>query len=133
MGEEPRAILAWISNSDRSSYYQMAVAGHTFFRLNYPIRLNRWYHSCYSWNGKTGEWQLWINAERVGRGFYNRVSIPHPHPVTGAFQYIKRVIWEFKNSFTRYIHFHFFFYNSNFINIQVKLSDALDIYRNIGI
>lgn len=28
---------------------------------------------CNSWNGNTGEWQLWVNAERVGRGFHNRV------------------------------------------------------------
>lgn len=34
-----------------------------------------WYHSCQSWNGKTGEWQIWVNAERVGRGFHNRVSL----------------------------------------------------------
>ncbi|KAL4718846.1 hypothetical protein ACJJTC_001037 [Scirpophaga incertulas] len=33
----------------------------------------RWYHSCQSWNGKTGEWQIWVNAERVGRGFNNRL------------------------------------------------------------
>ncbi|CAH2267106.1 jg25263, partial [Pararge aegeria aegeria] len=32
-----------------------------------------WYHSCQSWNGKTGEWQIWVNAERVGRGFHNRL------------------------------------------------------------
>ncbi|KAF9800386.1 hypothetical protein SFRURICE_015896, partial [Spodoptera frugiperda] len=32
-----------------------------------------WYHNCQSWNGKTGEWQIWVNAERVGRGFNNRL------------------------------------------------------------
>ncbi|KAL3282965.1 hypothetical protein HHI36_006123 [Cryptolaemus montrouzieri] len=51
----------------------MAVEGHTFYRLNYPLRLNKWYHTCQSWNGKTGEWQIWVNAERVGRGFHNRL------------------------------------------------------------
>lgn len=43
-------------------------------RLNYPFRMQKWHHVCSSWNGKTGEWQVWIKAERVGRGFHNRVS-----------------------------------------------------------
>lgn len=60
----------------------MAVEGHTFYRLNYPLRLNRWYHTCQSWNGKTGEWQIWVNAERVGRGFHNRL-VGHVIPSGG--------------------------------------------------
>lgn len=75
MDGQPRAIYSWVSNTDRSSYFSLAVEGHTFYRLNYPLRLNRWYHTCQSWNGKTGEWQIWVNAERVGRGFHNRVSV----------------------------------------------------------
>lgn len=71
---QPRAVYAWVSNTERSSYYSLSVEGHTFYRLNYPLRLNRWYHTCQSWNGKTGEWQIWVNGERVGRGFHNRVS-----------------------------------------------------------
>lgn len=35
--------------------------------------MRKWHHACASWNGKTGEWQLWVKAERVGRGFHNRV------------------------------------------------------------
>lgn len=71
---QPKAILMWVSNTERSNYYNMKVNGHTIFRLNYPIRLNKWYHTCQSWNGKTGEWQVWVNAERIGRGFHNLVS-----------------------------------------------------------
>ena len=52
----------------------MNIDGHNLYRLNYPLRLNTWYHSCQSWNGRTGEWQIWVNDERVGRGFNNRVS-----------------------------------------------------------
>lgn len=52
----------------------MNIDGHTLYRLNYPLRLNKWYHSCQSWSGRTGEWQIWVNDERVGRGFNNRVS-----------------------------------------------------------
>lgn len=74
MDGQPKAILSWISNTERSSYFSLAVEGHTFYRLNYPLRLNRWYHTCQSWNGRTGEWQIWVNAERVGRGFHNRVN-----------------------------------------------------------
>ncbi|KAJ8917475.1 hypothetical protein NQ315_005522 [Exocentrus adspersus] len=70
---QPRAIVSMVSNTERSSYFSLAVEGHTFYRLNYPLRLNRWYHTCQSWNGKTGEWQIWVNAERVGRGFHNRL------------------------------------------------------------
>ncbi|KAJ8975433.1 hypothetical protein NQ317_000169 [Molorchus minor] len=70
---QPKAIQSWVSNTDRSSYFSLAVEGHTFYRLNYPLRLNKWYHTCQSWNGKTGEWQIWVNAERVGRGFHNRL------------------------------------------------------------
>lgn len=69
--DQPRAILSWITATDRSTYFSMSVDGHKLFRLNYPLRLNRWYHSCQSWNGRTGEWQVWVNAERVGRGFHN--------------------------------------------------------------
>ncbi|KAM3969009.1 uncharacterized protein ACR2FA_003119 [Aphomia sociella] len=69
----PKEIAAWISNTNEASYFSMAVHGQTFFRLNYPLKLNTWYHSCQSWNGKTGEWQIWVNAERVGRGFHNRL------------------------------------------------------------
>ncbi|XP_063241843.1 uncharacterized protein LOC134541995 [Bacillus rossius redtenbacheri] len=69
----PKAVLVWVSNTARSSYFSISVAGHTLCRLNYPLRLNRWYHSCHSWNGRTGEWQVWVNAERVGRGFHNRL------------------------------------------------------------
>nr|CAI5823674.1 unnamed protein product [Callosobruchus analis] len=47
-----------------------------------PARLNKWYHTCQSWNGKTGEWQIWVNAERVGRGFHNRL-VGHTIPGGG--------------------------------------------------
>lgn len=73
VGDQPRGILAWVANTPRSSYYMLNVNGHNLFRLNYPLRLNKWYHSCQSWNGRTGEWQIWVNDERVGRGFNNRV------------------------------------------------------------
>ncbi|XP_063374110.1 uncharacterized protein LOC134661834 [Cydia amplana] len=73
VGDSPKEISAWISNTVEASYFSMAVHGQTFFRLNYPLKLNTWYHSCQSWNGKTGEWQIWVNAERVGRGFHNRL------------------------------------------------------------
>ncbi|XP_018330766.1 uncharacterized protein LOC108740787 [Agrilus planipennis] len=79
---QPRAILAWVSNTERSSYYSLSVHGHTLYRLNYPLRMNRWYHSCQSWNGRTGEWQIWVNAERVGRGFLNRL-VDHKIPSGG--------------------------------------------------
>lgn len=59
------------------------MEGHTFFRLNYPLRLKKWYHTCQSWNGKTGEWQIWVNAERVGRGFHNRL-VGHVIPSGGV-------------------------------------------------
>lgn len=69
-----RAISSWVENTPKKSYYMLAVNGHTLYRINYPIKLHKWYHSCQSWNGKTGEWQLWINGERVSRGYYNLVS-----------------------------------------------------------
>ncbi|BET00502.1 Pentaxin family [Nesidiocoris tenuis] len=69
--DQPREIVSWLSNDARSSYYMMTVGGHTIYRLNYPLKKHKWYHTCQSWNGRTGEWQLWVNAERVGRGFYN--------------------------------------------------------------
>lgn len=68
---QPKSILSWISNQDKRSYYMLVVNGHTIHRLNYPIKLFNWYHCCQSWNGKTGEWQVWVNNERIGRGYYN--------------------------------------------------------------
>ncbi|RZC33942.1 uncharacterized protein BDFB_004173 [Asbolus verrucosus] len=79
---QPKAIASWISNTERSSYFSLSVEGHTFYRLNYPLRLNKWYHTCQSWNGKTGEWQIWVNGERVGRGFHNRL-VSHIIPSGG--------------------------------------------------
>lgn len=73
VGDQPRGILAWIANTARSSYFMLNIDGHNLYRLNYPLRLNKWYHSCQSWNGRTGEWQIWVNDERVGRGFHNRL------------------------------------------------------------
>ncbi|XP_050360656.1 uncharacterized protein LOC126780321 isoform X1 [Nymphalis io] len=73
VGDSPKEISAWISNTKEASYFSMAVHGQTFFRLNYPLKLNTWYHACQSWNGRTGEWQIWVNGERVGRGFHNRL------------------------------------------------------------
>ncbi|XP_077282214.1 pentraxin-related protein b6 [Temnothorax americanus] len=73
VGDQAREILSWVANTPRSSYYMLNVNGHNLYRLNYPLRLNKWYHSCQSWNGRTGEWQIWVNDERVGRGFNNRL------------------------------------------------------------
>ncbi|XP_034839178.1 uncharacterized protein b6 [Maniola hyperantus] len=73
VGDSPKEISAMVSNTEEASYFSTAVNGQTYFRLNYPLKLNTWYHSCQSWNGKTGEWQIWVNAERVGRGFHNRL------------------------------------------------------------
>ncbi|XP_023933871.1 uncharacterized protein LOC112042900 isoform X2 [Bicyclus anynana] len=73
VGDSPKEISAMVSNTKEASYFSTAVHGQTYFRLNYPLKLNTWYHSCQSWNGKTGEWQIWVNAERVGRGFHNRL------------------------------------------------------------
>jgi len=71
---KPRVIYSWIENKPDKTYYSLAINGHTIYRINYPEKLFKWYHVCQSWNGHTGEWQLWINSERVGRGFYNLVS-----------------------------------------------------------
>ncbi|XP_040157508.1 uncharacterized protein LOC120897003 [Anopheles arabiensis] len=71
--DEPREIQLWISNSMGMSYISLAVHGQSLFRLNYPFKMRKWHHACASWNGKTGEWQLWIKSERVGRGFHNRL------------------------------------------------------------
>lgn len=61
-------------NSPTKSFYVLAINDHILYRINHPIKLHKWYHTCQSWNGKTGEWQLWVNGERVGRGYYNLVS-----------------------------------------------------------
>ncbi|XP_058838121.1 uncharacterized protein LOC131693880 [Topomyia yanbarensis] len=70
---EPREIQLWIANTPGMSFISLAIHGQSLFRLNYPFKIRHWHHVCASWNGKTGEWQLWIKAERVGRGFHNRL------------------------------------------------------------
>ncbi|XP_055631597.1 uncharacterized protein LOC129771694 [Toxorhynchites rutilus septentrionalis] len=70
---ESREIQLWIANARGMSFISLAVHGQSLFRLNYPFRMRKWHHICASWNGKTGEWQLWIKAERIGRGFHNRL------------------------------------------------------------
>jgi hypothetical protein len=74
--DEPREIQFWVANvNSTQSFLTLAVRGHSLYRLNYPLAMKKWHHTCTSWNGKTGEWQLWVKSERVGRGFYNRVSL----------------------------------------------------------
>ncbi|XP_059622532.1 uncharacterized protein LOC132265775 [Phlebotomus argentipes] len=70
---EDREIQMWVANAKGSSFLSLAVHGQSLYRLNYPLKFRQWHHACTSWNGKTGEWQLWIKAERVGRGFHNRL------------------------------------------------------------
>ncbi|XP_046669099.1 uncharacterized protein LOC124359951 isoform X1 [Homalodisca vitripennis] len=69
--DKSREIYSWVANSESASFYMLAINGQTLYRLNYPVRLHKWYHMCQSWNGKTGEWQIWVNSERIGRGFHN--------------------------------------------------------------
>ncbi|XP_070499930.1 uncharacterized protein b6 [Chironomus tepperi] len=71
--DEPREIQFWVSNVNSSSFVTLAVRGYSLYRLGYPFQMKKWHHTCTSWNGKTGEWQLWVKSERVGRGFYNRL------------------------------------------------------------
>lgn len=75
MNGKDREIQSWIANTPEASFISMAVHGQSLYRLNYPFRYGRWHFQCTSWNGKTGEWQLWIRGERIGRGFHNRVSL----------------------------------------------------------
>lgn len=49
VGDQPRAIVSWVSNTDRASYYSLSVAGHTFYRLNYPLRLNKYVKTLLRW------------------------------------------------------------------------------------
>ena len=53
------------------------------------MRMKQWHHACTSWNGKTGEWQLWVKSDRVGRGFYNRVSVEQTALVLTDLRFIK--------------------------------------------
>ncbi|XP_036338727.1 uncharacterized protein LOC118748422 [Rhagoletis pomonella] len=80
--DEPREFQFWISNSKNSSFISMAIKGQQVYRLNYPLRVRQWHHQCSSWNGKTGEWQVWVKSERVGRGFHNAL-VSHTIPGKG--------------------------------------------------
>lgn len=65
----------WMDNLQEPGVFSMKVKGQAIFRLNYPIKLYKWYHTCQSWNGHTGEWQVWVDGHRIARGFHNSVSI----------------------------------------------------------
>ncbi|XP_054727265.1 uncharacterized protein LOC129236957 [Anastrepha obliqua] len=80
--DEPREFQFWVSNSQNSSFISMAIKGQQVYRLNYPLRVRQWHHQCSSWNGKTGEWQVWVKSERVGRGFHNAL-VSHTIPAKG--------------------------------------------------
>ncbi|XP_020805893.1 uncharacterized protein LOC110182207 [Drosophila serrata] len=81
-GKEPREIQIWVANAQNSSFLSMAIKGQQMFRLNYPLKMRQWHHMCSSWNGKTGEWQAWLKAERIGRGFHNSL-VGHKIPANG--------------------------------------------------
>lgn len=83
MNGNDREIQSWIANTPEASFISMAVHGQSLYRLNYPFRYGRWHFQCTSWNGKTGEWQLWIRGERIGRGFHNRVSSLYDNRASG--------------------------------------------------
>ncbi|XP_023160005.2 uncharacterized protein LOC111592170 isoform X2 [Drosophila hydei] len=80
--KEPREIQIWVANAQNSSFLSMAIKGQQMYRLNYPLRMRQWHHMCSSWNGKTGEWQVWLKAERIGRGFHNSL-VGHKIPAKG--------------------------------------------------
>ncbi|XP_055846049.1 uncharacterized protein LOC129911989 [Episyrphus balteatus] len=80
--KEKRQIQFWIANSKNSSFVSMAIRGQQVYRLNYPLRTRQWHHICTSWNGKSGEWQVWLKAERIGRGFHNAL-VSHKIPANG--------------------------------------------------
>ncbi|XP_012161536.1 uncharacterized protein LOC105665380 [Ceratitis capitata] len=80
--DEPREFQFWVSNSKNSSFTSMAIKGQQIYRLNYPLRVRQWHHHCTSWNGKTGEWQVWVKSERIGRGF-NNALVGHTVPAKG--------------------------------------------------
>ncbi|XP_026845897.1 uncharacterized protein LOC6596768 [Drosophila persimilis] len=81
-GKESREIQIWVANAQNSSFLSMAIKGQQMYRLNYPLRMRQWHHMCTSWNGKTGEWQAWLKAERIGRGFHNSL-VGHKIPANG--------------------------------------------------
>ncbi|XP_017109665.2 uncharacterized protein b6 [Drosophila bipectinata] len=81
-GKEPREVQIWVANAQNSSFLSMAIKGQQMFRLNYPLKMRQWHHMCSSWNGKTGEWQAWLKAERIGRGFHNSL-VGHKVPANG--------------------------------------------------
>ncbi|XP_065364425.1 uncharacterized protein b6 [Calliphora vicina] len=80
--DEHRDFQFWVANAKNSSFLSMAIKGQQVYRLNYPLRVRQWHHSCTSWNGKTGEWQVWLKAERIGRGFHNAL-VGHKIPPSG--------------------------------------------------
>ncbi|XP_013101112.1 uncharacterized protein LOC106082902 [Stomoxys calcitrans] len=80
--EGHRDFQFWVANAKNSSFISMAIKGQQIYRLNYPLRVRQWHHSCTSWNGKTGEWQVWLKAERIGRGFHNSL-VGHKIPPKG--------------------------------------------------
>ncbi|XP_017062925.1 uncharacterized protein LOC108102442 [Drosophila eugracilis] len=81
-GKEPREVQIWVANAQNSSFLSMAIKGQQMYRLNYPLKMRQWHHMCSSWNGKTGEWQVWLKAERIGRGFHNSL-VGHKIPANG--------------------------------------------------
>ncbi|XP_018799826.1 PREDICTED: uncharacterized protein LOC108975637 [Bactrocera latifrons] len=80
--DEPREFQFWVSNSQNSSFISMAIKGQQIYRLNYALRVRQWHQQCSSWNGKTGEWQVWVKSERIGRGF-NNALVSHTIPARG--------------------------------------------------
>uniref|UniRef100_T1PBT1 Pentaxin family n=1 Tax=Musca domestica TaxID=7370 RepID=T1PBT1_MUSDO len=80
--EGHRDFQFWVANAKNSSFISMAIKGQQVYRLNYPLRVRQWHHTCTSWNGKTGEWQVWLKAERIGRGFHNSL-VGHKIPPKG--------------------------------------------------
>ncbi|XP_017054813.1 uncharacterized protein LOC108097182 [Drosophila ficusphila] len=82
VGKEQREVQIWVANAQNSSFLSMAIKGQQMFRLNYPLKMRQWHHMCSSWNGKTGEWQAWLKAERIGRGFHNSL-VGHKIPANG--------------------------------------------------
>ncbi|XP_016990990.1 uncharacterized protein LOC108052940 [Drosophila rhopaloa] len=81
-GKEQREVQIWVANAQNSSFLSMAIKGQQMYRLNYPLKMRQWHHMCSSWNGKTGEWQAWLKAERIGRGFHNSL-VGHKIPANG--------------------------------------------------
>ena len=79
VNKKENLLKFWINSND--STLRMAIRENLVYKVPGHIRKNKWHHICQSWNGLLGEWQIFLDGKRIGRGILPMVTNKQNFPI----------------------------------------------------